>query len=550
MRRAAWLVLRDAATAARRSGWPLASDCAAIAGANVVREGCLARVAAEGRWIARVGARLTRGFASANDGGDERSDPASTTGTNAEDRFDAWFKRLNQAYFEALVDEIEAEHDSEDDADLEAQGEEAVGVLMRSDKRALRSELLGSLESRGGDVSEQKGGPNALDDFMQELGDAAAFPQLNQLLEENGGVMGLLDPDEYKARAAALWESEEGDKLRAKMGAVPNTVLVDKYLAELSEWQAAYEEAVSLTDAEAKEIDKKIAAAWDQAERDFDAEAARKLDAWYKEQYIMTEEEAKGLVQRDGDLRWHVIHLKQGRADATATAHAASRLCTASRDALFAQYKKGKPFEALADEFAISRQRAQAIVHLYLRREQDAAHERDGVGGKVGAGVWGGDAREDGSAAMEDVFHDLIGADRKEGRRDADGVGERHIAEYDEYPNYRVVTDAMRLERDVAREQAELDRRTVREERLIFSEMRDNFSRITERAGLDARKRHKRQPTKPAGGWEYLIEPLDAEGDDAAFVARPDGSRRELNESERAFRKWRKPKPRTPLWKL
>lgn len=66
-------------------------------------------------------------------------------------------------------------------------------------------------------------------------------------------------------------------------------------------------------------------------------------------------------------------------------------------------------------------------------------------------------------------------------------------------------------------------------------------------AGLSRSSRKKAAPKRPEAGWGLLVTPLGKGargGRQQAFVAAPDGSRRELTEDERVHVERQQPRPR------
>jgi hypothetical protein len=135
------------------------------------------------------------------------------------------------------------------------------------------------------------------------------------------------------------------------------------------------------------------------------------------------------------------------------------------------------------------------------------------------------------------------------------GTGERYTAALPTEPSFEVVHDELPAERvppaavaaDVA---AESDRREAALLREFAANLRVASGGVG--AGLWQRSRVTDAPRRPAAGWGLLVKPLGNAGGavvpaQGAYVAAPDGSRRELNADEAALLHSQRVKPRRKL---
>jgi hypothetical protein len=148
------------------------------------------------------------------------------------------------------------------------------------------------------------------------------------------------------------------------------------------------------------------------------------------------------------------------------------------------------------------------------------------------------------------------------------GTGERYVAALPTEPSFEVVHDDLPAERMPAAAAAADDAaESEKRERALVAEFTARLARATGAAGggLWARSRVRDAPRRPAGGWGLLVKPLGLKGGAAppapsapappsgavypsgAYVARPDGTRRALNDDERAMLQQQKIKPRRKL---
>ena len=129
------------------------------------------------------------------------------------------------------------------------------------------------------------------------------------------------------------------------------------------------------------------------------------------------------------------------------------------------------------------------------------------------------------------------------------------------FPSFRVVPDDLPSERVPKPTQRNVDVSGAREAEL-FDDFQERLARNTALVGLDGPNapgaglhlgsRITAAPRRPAGGWSLVVKRL-GEGTSAldkskgAFVAQPDGSRRELNPDEELLLRGQRVKPRRKL---
>ena len=141
------------------------------------------------------------------------------------------------------------------------------------------------------------------------------------------------------------------------------------------------------------------------------------------------------------------------------------------------------------------------------------------------------------------------------------GTGEAFVSTTPTFPSFRVVPDDLPSERVPKPTQRNVDVSGAREAEL-FEDFQERLGRNTALLGLDGPNapgaglhlgsRITAAPRRPAGGWSLVVKPL-GEGTNTqdeskeAFVAQPDGSRRELNPHEEALLRGQRVKPRRKL---
>lgn len=141
------------------------------------------------------------------------------------------------------------------------------------------------------------------------------------------------------------------------------------------------------------------------------------------------------------------------------------------------------------------------------------------------------------------------------------GTGEVFVSTTPTFPSFVVVPDDLPSERVPKPTQRNVDVSGAREKEL-FEDFQERLGRNTALVGLDGPdapgakllvgSRITGAPRRPAGGWSLVVKPL-GEGTNAqdkskeAFVAQPDGSRRELNPHEEAMLRGQRVKPRRKL---
>jgi hypothetical protein len=151
------------------------------------------------------------------------------------------------------------------------------------------------------------------------------------------------------------------------------------------------------------------------------------------------------------------------------------------------------------------------------------------------------------------------------------GTGERYVSATPTAPMFEVVHDDLPPERvPPAAAAADEAGASEKRENELVREFSERLARSTGAvgAGLWARSRVRDAPRRPAAGWGLLVKPLGraaaaaAEGSEGAaagqgaatgaapaapYVALPDGTRRELNDDERAMLQQQQVKPRRKL---
>ena len=187
--------------------------------------------------------------------------------------------------------------------------------------------------------------------------------------------------------------------------------------------------------------------------------------------------------------------------------------------------------EKLAGHFKVRRERILAIVALHELRLRD--HEE--------------------GRPFDAEFHKL--GVSSYGETYSQGSGERHVKPVSTFPNFEVIDSASEgdpsAHKGIDRE-AEMKKVSEFEEKLLYNDFKDRLEYNLAHVGKDLERkasRHSRTIRRPEGGWTYIVKPLGPRGRSLpAYAGKPDGSRRELTESEKLLQKRKTPKPRKKLY--
>lgn len=143
------------------------------------------------------------------------------------------------------------------------------------------------------------------------------------------------------------------------------------------------------------------------------------------------------------------------------------------------------------------------------------------------------------------------------GARYSRGTGERHIVKLPMAPRFvyidpppgtnlrpgDFISEVDVVEKDLAE----------RQHKVLIEEFKERMDWATWKVGTTLRRgisRHKKAPRRPQEGWSLVVRPLTpgkGDGYGEAFVAKPDGSTRELN-SEEAYNLHRQRSRRRRKW--
>ena len=124
-----------------------------------------------------------------------------------------------------------------------------------------------------------------------------------------------------------------------------------------------------------------------------------------------------------------------------------------------------------------------------------------------------------------------------------EGVGEKHYVFENPEPSFEVIHDGLPESRRPAAAASAQGRAEAQEEMRVaeFAErLAINMGRLA--AGLWKPSRARVAPPRPKEGWSLLVTPLGEQR--APFVATPDGTPRELTQTEAEYQAIRKVKPR------